>query len=122
MVILTQSRRPGPGPKLLAGPDLRQPAVVLPGGSGGGGDDLGDRPTVEADELPVVAGGVWRDESRAARDGHQLLVVVGGERCVQRVDSIPQASLVVEIQYALTPPSPLPVPGTPNGSQVSYSS
>ena len=75
-------RRPGPGPELLTGPDLRQPAMVLPGRPGGGGHHLGDRPTVEADELPVVAGGLWRNESRAAGDGHQLLVVVGRERCV----------------------------------------
>lgn len=54
---------------------------------------------MEEGQLPLVARRLWCHESRATGDWHQLLILVGGKRDIQRMAQAPEARLVVEIQY-----------------------
>lgn len=71
-VLTRRKRSPRSGSKFLPRPDIREPAVVLPSWSRGRRDNMGYWPTLESCQLPVMAGGVWSDESGAAGDGHQF--------------------------------------------------
>lgn len=54
---------------------------------------------MEAGQLSLMARRLWGNEPCTAGDWHQLFILVGSERDIQRMAQAPETRLVVEIQY-----------------------